>query len=112
MLLRRLRRNIDKQLSNIIAGSLDLSLAVTIVHDEIWEALKYPSVYSGLKFQQATNWGDWLAINPYMPTGNPNPDNIINNGETPEEGGNEEGGEGEEGGDENEENCYWWLQRL
>ena len=98
-----------KQLSNIIAGSLDLSLAVTIVHDKIWEALKYPSVYPGLKFQQATNWGDWLAINPYMPTGNPNPGNITNNGETPEEGGDEEGegdeegGEGEEEGGDNEE---------
>ena len=89
-----------KQLSNIIEGNLDLSLAVTIVHDEMWVKDKYNTAYPGLKFQQETNWGDWLSINPFMPNGNPNPETFAPDNGTPEEGeGDNEGGE-EEGGEE------------
>ena len=84
-----------KQLSNAIAGALDLSLAVTIVHDEMWEEYGYHDAYPGLKFQQATNWGNWLSINPLIPTGNPNPSTF--GGEYEEEEGEGEEGEDEEG---------------
>ena len=84
-----------KQLSNAIAGALDLSLAVTIVHDEMWEEYGYHNAYPGLKVQQATNWGNWLSINPLIPTGNPNPSTF--GGEYEEEEGEGEEGEDEEG---------------
>jgi hypothetical protein len=61
-----------------------------------------------LKFQQATGWGDWISINPYYPTGNPNPDSFISD-EDESEGGDEEDGddfddeEGDESDDEGED---------
>ena len=55
----------------------------------MWEEKGYHNAYPGLKFQQATNWGNWLSINSLIPTGNPNPSTF---------GGEyEEGEEGEEG---------------
>ena len=90
-----------KQLSNCLAGKLDLSLSVTIVDNETWETMGYEGIYNTLKFDQATNWGDWLSINPLKPTGNPDPSTYTEAGE--EEEGEEEEEEGEEGeGEEGE----------
>ena len=50
---------VHKQFSNIISGMMDLSLAVTIVHDEMWAKDGYDTAYKKLKFHQETNWGNW-----------------------------------------------------
>ena len=75
----------------------------------------YDGIYNTLKFDQATNWGDWLSINPLKPTGNPDPSTYTEAGE--EEEGEEEGeegegeeGEGEEG--EGEEEMDWILELV
>jgi hypothetical protein len=67
---------------------MNLSLGVTIVNTLVWDQLGYEAAYPGLKFQQATGWGDWISINPYYPTGNPNPDSFISD-EDESEGGDE-----------------------
>ena len=104
-----------KQLSNCLAGKLDLSLSVTIVDNQSWETMGYDGVYNALKFDQVTNWGDWLSVNPLKPTGNPDPSTYTEAGE--EEEGEEEGeegegeeGEGEEG--EGEEEMDWILELV
>ena len=94
----KLHRTMDdaivcKQLSSVIAGN-DLSMAVTIVDQDMWDDYGYQEAYDTLYFQQRTGWGNWLAMNPITPTNNPNPDTIVSGGE--DEG--DEGGEGEEGG--------------
>lgn len=79
---------------------MNLSLGVTIVNTLVWDQLGYEAAYPGLKFQQATGWGDWISINPYYPTGNPNPDSFISD-EDESEGGDEE--DGDESDDEVED---------
>ena len=93
-----------KQLSNCIAGKLDLSLSVTIVDNQSWETMGYDGIYNTLKFDQVTNWGDWLSVNPLIPTGNPDPSTYTEAGE---EEGEEEEGEGEEG-----EEVDWILELV
>lgn len=91
-----------KQLSNVIAGNLNLSLGLTIIHDQYWEERGYNGTYTNLKFHQVTNWGDWISINPFAPSGRLNPDTVLGNGEAPGEGETPEEGEtpGEGGGNE------------
>lgn len=62
---------------------LNLSLGVTIVSDNFWNQYGYETAYPGLKFHQDTGWGDWLSINPYDPTGNPNSANLFGDANTP-----------------------------
>jgi hypothetical protein len=88
-----------QKLSNIIANKLDLSLAVTIVDGGIWGTW-YDGVYSRLKFDQVTKWGEWLALNPIVPTGNPNPDTFMENFEGVGDDEDEEGDDDEDGEDE------------
>ena len=93
-----------KQVNNTALQSMNLSLGVTIVNTLVWDKLGYEAAYPGLKFQQATGWGDWISINPYYPTGNPNPDSFASDEE--EEEGDEEGGDDfddEEGDDFDDE---------
>ena len=85
-----------KQVNNPNLQSMNLSLGVTIVNTLVWDKLGYEAAYPGLKFQQATGWGDWISINPYYPTGNPNPDSFVS-GEDESEDGDESD---EEGGDD------------
>ena len=75
-----------KQVNKTVLQDLNLSLGVTIVCDEFWNNNGYETAYPGLKFQQETGWGNWLSINPYDPTGNPNPNTLFGNIETPDEG--------------------------
>lgn len=89
---------IYQKLSNIIVNTLDLSLAVTIVDANRWET-QYDGIYSRLKFDEVTNWGEWLSMNLIVPTGNPNPDTFMDNDEDEGEGE----GEGEEGEDVSDE---------
>lgn len=98
-----------QKLSNIIVNKLDLSLAVTIVDSGRWGEHYYDGIYSKLKFDEVTNWGEWLSINPIVPTGNPNPDTFMDNfegaGDDEDEEGDGEGegegdGEGDEDGDD------------
>ena len=86
-----------KQLTDVIAGKIDLSLAITIVHDSWWKQYGYDAVYPGLRFQQVTNWGNWLSINPIIPSGKLNPNTIIGGSGEDEEGGGDEEGEENEG---------------
>ena len=79
-----------KQLTSVISG-MDLSMAVTIVDQNMWELFGYQKAYDTLYFQQRTGWGDWLAMNPVTPTTNPNPGTVV-------PGGGEEGEGGEDGG--------------
>lgn len=90
-----------KQVNKTVLQSMNLSLGVTIVNTLVWDQLGYEAAYPGLKFQQATGWGDWISINPYYPTGNPNPDSFISD-EDESEGGDEAGGDesDEEDGDD------------
>ena len=97
-----------QKLSNIIVNKLDLSLAVTIVDAGRWGEHYYDGIYSKLKFDEVTNWGEWLSINPIVPTGNPNPDTFMDNfegagGDEDEEGDEEGDGEGDGEGDEDED---------
>ena len=80
-----------KQLASVIEG-MDLSMAVTIVDQNMWNQFGYQEAYDTLYFQQRTGWGNWLAINPVTPTHNPNPETVVPGGDEGEEG--EEGGEG------------------
>ena len=91
-----------QKLSNIIVNKLDLSLAVTIVDANRWGVHFYDGIYSKLKFDEVTNWGEWLSINPVVPTGNPNPDTFMDNFEGAGDDEDEEGDgdEDEEGSDE------------
>lgn len=92
-----------QKLSNSIVNKLDLSLAVTIVDAGRWGEY-YDGIYSKLKFDEVTNWGEWLSINPIVPTGNPNPDTFMDNfegaGDDEDEEDDGEGDEDEDGGDE------------
>jgi hypothetical protein len=94
-----------KQINKAILQDLNLSLSVTIVNNLFWDKLRYGAAYPGLKFHQETGWGNWISVNPYFPTGNPNPDNIFSDEGDGNEGEGEEGEEGEEDdGDEGEGN--------
>jgi hypothetical protein len=89
-----------KQISKTILQDLNLSLGVTIANSLFWDRVEYGTTYPGLKFQQETGWGNWISVNPYYPTGNPNPDTLF--GDEGESNGDEEEGDEEEGGDGNE----------
>ena len=70
--------------------SMDLSMAITIVDNTMWNSDFYEDEYYDLVFQQKTGWGDWLKINPITPIGNPDPLKVI--GATlPEDGGESSG---------------------
>jgi hypothetical protein len=84
-----------KQISKTILQDLNLSLGVTIANSLFWDRVEYGTAYPGLKFQQETGWGNWISVNPYYPTGNPNPDTLF--GDEGESNGDEEGGDGNEG---------------
>lgn len=53
-------------------------MGVLIVNKDIWVKGRYNTTYNGLMFDQQTNWGKWLSINPINPKGNPNAQTIIN----------------------------------
>lgn len=72
-----------KQVNKTVLQDLNLSLGVTIVSDNFWNQYGYETAYPGLKFHQETGWGNWLSINPYDPTGNPNSDNLFGDANTP-----------------------------
>lgn len=79
-----LASRINRALSNAIVCKeltsaierMDLSMGITIVDDYVWKERGYDIAYDELLFQKKTGWGDWLAINPILPTGNPNPATI------------------------------------
>lgn len=104
-----------QKLSNIIVNKLDLSLAVTIVDAGRWGEHYYDGIYSKLKFDEVTNWGEWLSINPIVPTGNPNPDTFMDNFEGAGDDEDEEGdgdGDGDGEGDEDEDGSDELLIQL
>lgn len=78
-----------KELSSIITGKLDLSMGVTILNNQLWKQYNYDDTYPTLKFHKATNWGNWVSINPFLPTGNPYP-GLITGGDE-DEGGEDDG---------------------
>ena len=90
-----------KELSSIIASNMQLSMGVNILNSQFWNQYGYGNAYPTLKFHKATNWGNWISANPFMPTGNPNPGTIVggNDGEGGEDGG-EDDGQGGEGGED------------
>lgn len=73
-----------KRLTSIIER-WNFTLGVTIVDSDTWTTYGYNKTYNSLEFDQLTNWGRWLSINPVKPIGNPNPLTIIGQSEFIEE---------------------------
>ena len=61
----------------VYADYMNLSMGITIVNDAQWNYWGYNDAYVELLFHDKTGWGDWLEVNPIMPTGNPNPSSIV-----------------------------------
>ncbi|MBQ2364127.1 MAG: hypothetical protein II288_01025 [Alistipes sp.] len=73
-----------KQLTAPISHK-NLTMGITIIDKYQWKKQKYNPAYYGLVFQDETNWGNWLEINPVAPAGNPNPLTYYGNPEMGEE---------------------------
>lgn len=78
----RLNRSLKEAIvckhNTTIANGWDFTMGVLIVNKDIWVKGRYNTTYNGLMFDQQTNWGKWLSINPINPKGNPNAQTIIN----------------------------------